>query len=111
LVLEVSAASRPGADLRWGTLADLLSDINSVSEELTICVHLEGRVGLETIVTLVDDEEGDPPSGLRYLLEVSLTTEVLDVWSSWRDGRIPSLAEACEAVVHYACHDAYLPTE
>jgi hypothetical protein len=104
-------ASQSGVDLRWRTLGDLLADVNSVPEELTIYVPPDEQVGLETRVTLVDEEEEDPPSGARYLLEVSIVKEVLDVWSSWRDGRIPSLAEACEAVLHYASHDAYLPTE
>ena len=27
----------------------------------------------------------------------------------WRDGLEPSTGEACEAVLHYARHDAYLP--
>jgi hypothetical protein len=37
--------------------------------------------------------------------------EVLQVWTRWRDGRTPTDDEACEAVVHYAEHDAYLPVE
>jgi hypothetical protein len=45
----------------------------------------------------------------RYLLEVALAQEVLEVWSAWRNGKVPTFAESVEAVVHYAEHDAYLP--
>ncbi|MGP3991762.1 hypothetical protein [Streptomyces sp. 3N207] len=50
-----------------------------------------------------------PPRGLAYLLEVELARDVLEVWSAWRDGASPSAQERCEAVIHYAEHDAYLP--
>ena len=52
---------------------------------------------------------GEPD--LHYVLEVSIASEVLMVWSRWREGASPSTDEAVEAVLHYATHDAYLPVE
>jgi hypothetical protein len=46
---------------------------------------------------------------MLYLLEVSLAREVLEVWTAWRDGRRPTISEACEAIIYYASNDAYLP--
>ena len=34
---------------------------------------------------------------------------VLEVWSAWRGGRIPTPEECAEVVIHYAERDAYLP--
>jgi hypothetical protein len=48
-------------------------------------------------------------SGHRYLLEVVLAIEVLEVWSAWRDGATPTAEEATLAVIHYGEHDAYQP--
>jgi len=47
-------------------------------------------------------------SGMSYVLEVRIASEVLEVWSAWRDGRVPNADERCEAVIHYAVSDAYL---
>jgi hypothetical protein len=46
---------------------------------------------------------------LVHLLEVDLAREAIEVWSEWRDGRTPTLAEAVGAVIWYAEHDAYEP--
>ncbi|MGP3975903.1 hypothetical protein ACTWQF_18205 [Streptomyces sp. 8N114] len=51
-----------------------------------------------------------PPRNLAYLLEVELARDVLRVWSAWRDGASPGVLERCPAIIHYAEHDAYLPT-
>jgi hypothetical protein len=52
----------------------------------------------------------DRPDGYEYMLEVFLAHEAIEAWSARRDNRIPSTAEACEAVIFYAEHDSYLPT-
>lgn len=46
---------------------------------------------------------------MDYFLEVYITKEVIETWSAWRGGLDPTTSEACEAVIHYATHDAYLP--
>jgi len=49
------------------------------------------------------------PEVYEYFLEVDLVREVLEVWSAWRNGQIPTTNEACTAVIYYAEHDAYQP--
>lgn len=53
------------------------------------------------IVIAEDAVNGVSPSepAFEYLLEVATAVEVLDVWSSWREGRKPSRADAVAA-----CH-------
>ena len=46
---------------------------------------------------------------MRYLLEVFLAKEVVEVWSKWRNGRNPTALDKCAAVIYYAENDAYLP--
>jgi hypothetical protein len=65
-------------------------------------------VGQSTDVVLVP-AGGEAPGGWTYVLELWVAREVLEVWSAWRGGRVPSLAEACAAVVYYVENDAYLP--
>jgi hypothetical protein len=55
------------------------------------------------------DEVTRRPEGYECLLEVDLVREVLEVWSAWRNGQIPTTNEACTAVIYYAEHDAYQP--
>ncbi|MCP3883011.1 MAG: hypothetical protein GY701_32125 [Sulfitobacter sp.] len=59
---------------------------------------------------VVDGAAPSAPSFV-YLCEVLIANEVLDVWSSWRDGRRPSHVEAVDAVIYYAVNDAYQPAE
>ena len=71
--------------------------------------------GPDSEASVLSDEvvDGAAPSapGFVYLLEVPIAIEVLDVWSSWRDGRHPSRVEAVDAVIYYAVNDAYQPAE
>ena len=46
-----------------------------------------------------------------YLLEVDLAVEVIEVWSEWRGGVVPTQMQAAQAVIHYAEHDAYEPLD
>ena len=57
----------------------------------------------------VEPEEGGDLAGLAYLLEVSLARDVLNVWTSWRNGGQPTPEEAARAIIYYAQHDAYEP--
>lgn len=50
-------------------------------------------------------------SSLTEVLMVSLAKEAIEVWSSWRGGRVPTAVEKFDAVMFYARHDAYLPVE
>ena len=55
-----------------------------------------------------------PPStfgGLRYLLEVAVAREAVDVWRAWRPGETPSLGDKLAAIIYYAENDAWLPID
>jgi hypothetical protein len=54
---------------------------------------------------------GRAASGFMYMLEADLVKEIIEVWSEWREGRTPTLAEAVGAVIWYAEHDAYQRTD
>ena len=67
----------------------------------------------DAIVLAEEVIDGTAPSSpeYSYLLDVAIAKEVLEVWSSWRSGAAPSLAEAADAVIYYAANDSYQPTE
>ena len=90
-------------------LGDELGDIDKLDEEATIYVK-DGPVD-DSTESCVLGEGQTPPPGFKYLLEVFLAKEAIDVWSKWRGGKRPSRAERSAAVTHYASRDAYLPTE
>jgi hypothetical protein len=77
---------------------------------LTIFADRSAPVGPDTPAQVAVAEDG-APKALQYVLEVYLANEALEVWSKWRDGRKPSLVEACKAVIWYAEHDAYMALE
>jgi hypothetical protein len=90
-------------------LGQLLRRLDRLDEELTIYVPADDPVTPDTPVALIDEASANPPADLRYLLEVHMAREVLDVWRDWRAGRQPSVEQAVEAVTYYAERDAYLP--
>lgn len=69
------------------------------------------RCDSRALLALEESPEGDEAvkSGFVYLLDVFEVRDVLEVWSEWRHGVSPSEEQKCEAVIHYATHDAYLP--
>ncbi|MGW2306996.1 hypothetical protein [Actinomadura luteofluorescens] len=92
-------------------LKDAVRDLSSLPRQAVIYVpQSELAVGESTSISLLlpDDER---PSGWRYLLEVLIAREVLEVWSAWRGNRIPTTREASEAIVYYAENDAYQPED
>jgi hypothetical protein len=91
-------------------LGDVLGDLDKVDDdEATIFVNDGPVEELTESLVLVEGEE--PPPGFKYLLEVYLAKDVIEVWSEWRGGKRPTRAERSTAVAHYASHDAYLPVE
>jgi hypothetical protein len=98
---NMQAAARP--------LGDVLHEIDYLNEEATIYVR-DGPVDDSTESLLLAEGEAPLP-GFKYLLEVFLAKDVIDVWSKWRGGERPSRAERSAAVAHYASHDAYLPVD
>lgn len=90
-------------------MEQVLREIETQDEQLTVYAPEGQAVTPQTGVILVDEEVEEPPEGTVYLLEVSLIKDVLDVWRRWRHGAEPTIPQACEAVVYYATHDAYQP--
>jgi hypothetical protein len=107
-ILEVAADMRPRVSDPI-PLERIISGIEEFDEELAVYAPAGSPVSPETPVYLVDEELVAPPEGTEYVLEVSLMRNVIKVWSAWRNGAVPSIPQACEAVLHYAERDAYLP--
>jgi hypothetical protein len=95
-----------GVDVR--PLGELIQALAQLDPDMTIFVA--GDVVADTPSTL-GPATGPAPQGYRYLLEVPVAQEVLEVWSSWRGGRNPNLLEKLEAIDYYARMDSYLPAE
>lgn len=119
-------ASQPSSDLRRRTarsprqlrtlgsdatvhgvpaLKDLLTQPDDLPIEAVLHAVRPWTPSSDVVVT-----EGDEaPTGYDYLLEVDAVLSVLEVWSAWREGHIPTPEESAEAVIYYAERDAYLP--
>lgn len=84
-------------------------------EALMLYAPSNEAITLSTMMVLVLFRENSlvpaVPQGMKYFLEIELVKDVLEVWSQWRDQRVPTLQEACEAICYYASHDAYLSFE
>jgi len=60
-------------------------------------------------IIIIDNPPGiQTPEGMKYLLEVELAKEVIQVWRDWRNGKEPSPLEKYQAVLYYEENDAYL---
>ena len=95
------------------TLSALLADLETLPIGSTLYAAVPWSATSEAACSSSSQGQGVHVDGrdLAYLLEVEVALEVVDVWVQWRGGRRPSDAEACEAVIHYAQMDAYLPVE
>jgi hypothetical protein len=91
-------------------LSEVVANLDQTDEDWTIFADRSAPVDPDTPAQ-VAATESEAGAGLQYLLEVYLAKEALEVWSQWREGRRPSLTEACMAVIWYSEHDAYMPVE
>lgn len=96
------------------TLAEIVENLPNIDDILTIYIDKEvepSPLSRATVVFVDPDENALPAEvvGMKYLLEVHLARDVLEVWQEWRDGRRPTTQEKCEAIIYYAENDAYLP--
>ena len=87
------------------SLEELLRDPRAIPIEATLYAARPWEPDAPTVAV----DEGNQPSGYEYMLEVNLVHDVVEVWTAWRAGRVPTAREAAEAVIHYAEFDAYLP--
>ena len=89
-------------------LSEIVAALDNADDDWTIFADRSSALSPESRAAVAVADAG-APQGLVYLLEVYLAKEAVEVWSKWRDGRQPLLAEKCEAIIWYAEHDAYLP--
>src|SRR5512133_3609020 len=97
---------------KLATLRDVIARLDEFEDAETIFV--ESATPTARAVVVAEAADGSPPSaavGLRYLLEVALAREAIEVWRAWRPGRTPSLEDKLAAVTYYAEHDAWLPVD
>ncbi len=95
------------------TLAELLEELDSLTDDLTIYAAKAPAWSAAAPATAClefgDAEAPGEAHGMSYLLEVPLAKEAVQVWSEWRGGREPTVEDKCEAVIYYAENDTYLP--
>jgi hypothetical protein len=102
-----------------GTLIEVIDQLDDVDDSDPYSpqvIYAEaGADALPTARTIVcsGDDEGTlvcPKDGvLTEVLMVQLAKEAIEVWSTWRGGKIPTRQDKFEAVMFYSQHDAYLP--
>jgi hypothetical protein len=99
------------------TLAEALQNLDSYPDDLTIWAPVRTDLADLTADTPVVVEHGPQDGstswrerGLSYVLEVDIAKDVLKVWGQWRGGTTPTVPQMCQAVIHYAKNDAFLPT-
>jgi len=93
-------------------LVDLLQQLDNLDEDQTIYIEEDSWSGTSEVVVSFEPDDGSIPpeaAGKKYLLEVDLAGEVLEVWSDWRAGREPTPKDMVEAIIYYARNDAYMP--
>ena len=92
-------------------LKEVLADIDSADESLTIYIDATALPHDTSAVALVKyvGPGTVAPTGMKYFLSIEDAKGAIDTWSKWRGGRRPTDSDRCEAVIHYARMDAYLP--
>lgn len=92
------------------TIGVLLEQLADLDTHMTIYANEPWDCDSPAIVAQEGEAEASAAisSGMKYFLEVFLARDALETWSNWRGGRIPTREEMCDAVIHYAVHDAYL---
>lgn len=100
------------------TLADLVAALDDIPERdqsgAVAAIYARRPWSPDSDAVVLHGErvvESVTAPGFTYLLEVYLSKEVIEVWSSWRDGRAPTLTEAVGAVIWYGEYDAYEPVD
>lgn len=94
-------------------LIDIANELESLDDNYVITCSGKPNWSPDSSASLVLVEEFSEPSNdvfiPNYFLEVFIAKEVLDVWKNWRNERIPTADERCEALIYYAKNDAYIP--
>ena len=91
------------------TLAELISQLTERGDGLTVFASEPWTAQSDAMAVPNREGTSQPDAeGRTYLLETALIRDVLETWRAHHDGAIPSLQQACEAVVYYAENDTYL---
>ena len=89
-------------------LLDVVANLKSYDENLTIYVTEPWTCDSEAVLALEPDEGGLPDEakarGAEYFIEVFVATEFLDGFIETLGPK--SAQEQCERLVHYALHDS-----
>jgi len=97
------------------TLAELLDDLETVEDDLTVYAATPNGLDGDSaaVVAMESEDRVAPPeaAGMACIVEVGLAKEAIRIWSEWRNGATPTSEDRVAAVVYYATHDAYLPVE
>ena len=93
------------------TLLQLIENLNDTADEFTICAAKLPEWTPASEAELCLSERVNRDNRLHYFLEVPVAKDVLLAWSFARNGRTPTLAEKCEALIYFAENDAYLIPE
>ena len=104
-----------------GTLIEVINRLDEVGDSdghgAPCLFTSHGRDSLPTspaLVCPIDDDGTDEcpqDASLSYILMVEQAKDAIEVWAEWRGGRSPTPQDKFDAVMHYVCHDAYLPTD
>jgi hypothetical protein len=95
------------------TLAEAAARLPDFSDDLTLYIERGAQPDGTREVAVIEapeDESGKAPSGFRYLIEVHVAKDVVEVWTAWHHGQAPAPEEAARAIIYYAEHDSYEPT-
>ena len=96
--------------MKTTVLRNVLASIEDIDDEATIYAQQPWRPDSATAIARMDEEASEATArGLAYFLEVAIVREAVEVWGTWREGRQPTPDERCEAAIHYAVNDAFLP--
>src|SRR5688572_15407682 len=97
------------------TLGELLEAIHTLDSDLTLYAPASRPLSAGSPARAAAEGDGsvqmEADSELGYLLEVDLAREAIEVWSEWRNGRVPTPDERVAAVAFYADNDAHLPVD
>jgi hypothetical protein len=90
-------------------LVEVVSNLASYDEELTIYAKEPWTCDSEAILAYESDAGGVPPeatgTGATYFIEVFIANEFLDGWRNSQQ-RAVTAQEQCERLIQYAIHDA-----
>jgi len=90
------------------TLGEIIAGLAALDDSMTICAEKSPEWTRDSESELLPAAQVPADCRFPYFSEVSVAKDVLRAWSFARSGSVPSHADACETIIHYAENDAYL---